>query len=85
MGFIGIIVGLIGAAVGVVVGLVGGLVGLVMGLLGGSLGLLPLLVPGLLITIGIIWLVKRSKASSAMEGRVEIGGPVTPHHPCNPR
>lgn len=85
MGLTGIIVGLINAAVGAVVGLVGGLVGLVMGLIGGSLGLLPLLVPVLLITIGIIWLVKRSNASSATGERVEVGGPVTPHHPYGPR
>jgi hypothetical protein len=60
MAAIGIIMGLIGAAVGTVVGVVGGLVGFVLGLLGGTLGLLVLLSPVVLITLGIIWLVKRS-------------------------
>ena len=60
MAGIGILFGLIGAAVGIVVGLVGGLFGLIVGLLGGCLGLLPHLFPVVLITIGIICLVKRS-------------------------
>jgi len=85
MAVIGIIVGLIGAAVGIVVGAVGGLVGIVLGLLGGSLGLLPLLVPVLLITLGIIWLVKRSNARNVTGVRAEGGGPVPPHSPRNPR
>jgi len=85
MAIIGIIVGLIGAAVGIVVGLVGGLVGLVLGILGGSLGLLPHLFPVVLITIGIIWLVKRSNASNVTGVRVEGGGPVPPYRPYNPR
>jgi hypothetical protein len=85
MAIIGIIVGLIGAAVGIVVGAVGGLVGIVLRLLGGSLGLLPILVPVLLITLGIIWLVKPSNASNVTGVRAEGGGPVPPHCPLNPR
>jgi hypothetical protein len=85
MAVIGIIVGLIGAAVGIVVGVVGGLVGMVLGLLGGSLGLLPLLFPVLLITLGIIWLVKVSNARNVTGVRADGGGPASPQSPCNPR
>ena len=62
MAAIGIILGLIGAAVSIVVGFVGGLLGIVLGLLGGSLGLLFLVGPVLLISVGIIWLVRSSTA-----------------------
>ncbi|MGD1105252.1 MAG: hypothetical protein ABSA59_24670 [Terriglobia bacterium] len=85
MAAIGIIVGLIGAAVGIVVGVVGGLVGMVLGLLGGSLGLLPLLFPVLLLTLGIIWLVKGSNSRNVTGVRADGGGPVPPHSPGNPR
>ena len=85
MAIIGIIVGLIGAAVGIVVGVVGGLVGMVLGLLGGSLGLLPLLFPVLLLTLGIIWLVKGSNSRNVTGVRADGGGPVPPHSPGNPR
>jgi hypothetical protein len=85
MAAIGIIVGLIGAAVGIVVGAVGGLVGIALGLLGGSLGLLPHLFPVLLITLGIIWLVKGSNARNVTGVRADGGGPTPPHSPCNPR
>jgi hypothetical protein len=79
------IVGLIGAAVGIVVGMVGGLVGIVAGLLGGFLGLLPFLLPVLLITLGIIWLVKGPNARNVTGVRVEGSRPAPPHTPCNPR
>jgi hypothetical protein len=85
MAVIGIIVKLIGAVVGIVVGAVGGLVGAVLGLLGGTLGLLVLLSPVVLITLGIIWLVKRSNPRSVTGARAEGGGPVPPHSPLNPR
>ena len=85
MAGIGIIVGLIGAAVGIMVGVVGGLVGIVLGLLGGSLGLLPHLFPVVLITIGIIWLVKGSNPRNVTGVRADRGGPAPPHSPCNPR
>jgi hypothetical protein len=85
MAVIGIIVGLIGAAVGIVVGAVGGLVGMGVGLLGGSLALLPHLFPVLLITLGVIWLVKASSpkpVAGATTGRGEL---PRPHNPCSPR
>ena len=85
MAAIGIILGFIGAAVGIVVGAVGGLVGIVLGLLGGSLGLLPLLFPVLLMTLGIIWLVKGSNAKKVTGARADHGGPAPPQRPCNPR
>jgi hypothetical protein len=85
MGAFGIIVGLIGAGVGILVGVVAGLVGIVLGLLGGSLGLLPHVFPVVLITIGIIWLVKGSRLRSVAGARTERGGPPPPHGPCNPR
>jgi hypothetical protein len=85
MAVIGIIVALIGAAVGIVVGVVGGLAGMVLGLLGGSLGLLPLLFPVVLITLGIVWLVKGSNARSATEARVGPGDAVRTQGPHNPR
>jgi hypothetical protein len=82
---IGIIVGLIGAAVGIVVGAVGGLVGIGLGLLGGSLGLLPHLFPVVLITIGMVWLVKASSPRSVTGARTDRGESPPPHNPCNPR
>ena len=85
MAAIGIILGLIGAAVGFVAGLVGGLMGMVMGLLGGFLGLLPFLFPVVLITLGIIWLVKGSNPKNLAGARVEHSGPPPPQNPCNPR
>jgi len=85
MAIIGIIVGLIGAAVGIVVGMVGGLLGIVLGLLGGALGLLPLLLPILLMTVGIIWLVKGSNTRNVTGVRADGGGPAPPHNPCNLR
>ena len=85
MAAIGIIMGLIGAAVGIVVGVVGGLVGIVLGLLGGSLGLLPLLFPVLLMTLGIIWLVKGSNPRNVATARANVGGPAPPHSPGSPR
>ncbi len=75
MAAIGIIVKLI------VVGLVGGLVRIVLGLLGGSLFLLPVL----LITLGIIWLVKGSNPRIAAGARAERGGPAPPHGTGSPR
>jgi hypothetical protein len=85
MAIIGIIVGLIGAAVGIVVGAVGGLVGMVLGLLGGALGLLPVLFPVLLMTLGIIWLVKGLNARNMAGVRAEGGSPAPPPNPGNPR
>jgi ABC-type microcin C transport system permease subunit YejE len=85
MAIIGIIVGLIGAAVGIVVGAVGGLVGMVLGLLGGALGLLPVLFPVLLMTLGIIWLVKGLNARNMAGVRADGSSPAPPHNPGNPR
>jgi ABC-type Fe3+ transport system permease subunit len=85
MAAIGILVGLICAAVGIVVGLVGGLAGAVLGLLGGTLGLVPHLVPVVLITLGIIWLVKGSNARNVTAVRAEHGANVRPQSPGNPR
>jgi hypothetical protein len=85
MAIIGIILGLIGAAVGIVVGAIGGLVGMVLGLLGGAIGLLPILFPVLLVTFGIIWLVKGSNARSVTGVPAHGGGSAPPHAPGNPR
>ena len=85
MASIGIILGLIGAAVGIVVGAVGGLVGIVFGLLGGSLGLLSHLFPVVLLTIGIIWLMKGSNPGKAAGARTDQGPAGRPQGPCNPR
>ena len=85
MAIIGIVLGVIGAAVGVVVGAVGGLLGIVLGLLGGSLGLLPFLFPILLITLGVIWLVKGSSTKNLGGARAYGGGPTPPPNPGNPR
>jgi uncharacterized membrane protein len=67
MGFIGVIVGLIGAVVGAAAGVIGGLFGAAFGLLGGLLGLLPVVFPFVLITVGIMWLVKNSKSNHAVD------------------
>ena len=83
MAIIGIIGGLIGAAVGIVAGLVGGLVGIVAGLLGGLLGLLPFVFPLALITIGIIWLVKKPNSGSEAGVRVRGIAPAQPQAPYN--
>ena len=85
MAAFGIIVGLIGAGVGILVGAVAGLVGMVLGLLGGSLVLLPHLFPVVLITIGIIWLVKGSRSRSKAGVRTERADPTPPHSPYNPQ
>ena len=85
MGFIGIIVGLIGAAVGIVAGLVGGLVGIVAALLGGLVGLLPFLFPVALITIGIIWLVKKPNSENEAGVRARGIAPAPPQTPYNRR
>jgi hypothetical protein len=85
MAVIGIIVRLIGAVVGIVVGAVGGLVGAVLGLLGGTLGLLVLLSPVVLITLGIIWLVKRSNPRSVTGARADSGDAARPQSPYPPR
>ena len=85
MAVIGIIVGLIGAAVGIVVGLVGSLVGIVIGLLGASIGLLPVLIPVVLITLGIIWLVKGLNTRNRAEVPAAAGGPASLRRPGNPR
>jgi hypothetical protein len=82
---IGIIVGLIGAAVGIVASAVGGLVGIAFGLLGGCVGLLPHLLPVVLITIGIIWLVKGSNARNVTGARANQGDTARPQRPCTPR
>lgn len=82
---IGIIVGLIGAAVGILAGAVGGLVGIVVGLLGGFLGLLLHFFPVVLITIGVIWLVKGSNSKKVTGVRAASSGPAPPQNPYNPR
>ncbi len=84
MAVIGIIVALIGAAVGTVVGLVGGLVGVVVGLLGASVVLLTHFFPVVLITLGIIWLVKAStpkNSAGVMTNRTDAAAPPAP---CKP-
>jgi uncharacterized membrane protein YkgB len=81
MAAIGIIVGLVGAAVGIL----SGLVGIILGLLGGSLGLLPHLFPIVLITIGIIWLVKGSNPRDVTGVRADRGDTTRPQSPGNPR
>ena len=68
MAIFGIIVGLIGAVVGIVVGLLGGLLGGVAGLLGGAVGLAVPLFPVVLITLGIIWLVRANSKNAAGAG-----------------
>jgi len=78
MAIIGIIVRIIGAAVGIVVGLAGGLVGGVLGLLGGALRLLPHLFPIVLITLGVIWLVKASNPRNVAGVRADRGDAVPP-------
>ena len=85
MGIIGIILGLIGAAVGIVLGMVGGLVGIVAGLLGGAVGLLPFVLPVALITMGIILLVKKSNPGNAAGARARSIAPAPPQTPCNRR
>ena len=85
MAGLGIILGLIGAAVGIMVGAVGALVGIVLGLLGGALSMLPHLFPVVLITIGIIWLVKGSNARNVTGVRADRGGPAPQHSSGNPR
>jgi ABC-type dipeptide/oligopeptide/nickel transport system permease subunit len=85
MAGIGILIGLIGAAVGIVVGLVGGLFGLIVGLLGGCLGLLPHLFPIVLITIGIICLVKKSNPTDAPGMRAGYGPAGPARSPKNMR
>jgi hypothetical protein len=52
---VGIVVGLVGAAIGTVIGLAGALVGL-------GVGLLVPLSPILLLVLGIVWLAKGSSA-----------------------
>ncbi|HXW14559.1 MAG TPA: hypothetical protein VEN79_08620 [Terriglobia bacterium] len=81
----GIILGLFGAALGILVGAVAVLAGMVLGLLGGSLCLLPHVLPVLLITIGIIWLVKGSRSRTAVGVKTDRGGFASPHSPGNPR
>ena len=85
MAAIGIVVALILAAVGIVVGIVGGLAGAVLGLLGGTLGLLPHLVPIVLITLGIIWLVKGSSSKNAAGVSVGRGDVAPPQSFNRPR
>jgi len=85
MAIIGVIIGLIGAALGVVAGVVGGLVGVVAGLLGGSLAFVTHLFPVVLISIGIIWLVKGSNPRKVTGVRADRGIAVTPQSPYNPR
>ncbi len=65
MGIVGLVVGLIGAAIGIAAGLVGGLLGLGAGLL----GLLVPLSPLLLIVIGIVWLLKKLADANYPAGR----------------
>ncbi len=79
MAGIGVIMRLIGAAAGILAGLVGGWVGLVLGLVGVSLALLLHLFPVVLITIGIIWLVKGSNPRNVTGARVEQGDNARPH------
>jgi hypothetical protein len=62
MAIFGVLLALIAAAVGIVLGVVGGLVGIVAGLLGAALGLLCHFFPAVLLTVGIIWLVKASSS-----------------------
>jgi hypothetical protein len=85
MVIIGIIVGLIGAAVGIVVGLVGGLVGMVLGLLGGFLGLAVHPLPVLLIAAGIIWLVKESSSRNVVGVQPNHVRIPPSHSPSKPR
>ncbi len=63
MGLIGVIVGLIGAVVRAAAGVIGGLLGAAFGLLGALLGLLPVVFPIVLISVGIVWLLKSSNAN----------------------
>ncbi|MGO8787646.1 MAG: hypothetical protein ACLQVL_09725 [Terriglobia bacterium] len=85
MAAIGILVGLIGAAIGIVVGAVGGLVGIALGLLGAALGLLPHLFPIVLITIGIIWLVKGSSPGRVAGAKLGHGDASRTQSPGSPR
>ena len=85
MAAIGTIVALIVAAVGIAVGVVGGLARAVLGLLGGGLGLLVHLFPLVLITLGVIWLVKGSNARGVAGARAEHGNVPPPQSPREPR
>ena len=69
MAGIGIILGLIVVAVRIVLGVVRGLTGAALGLLGGTLGLLVHFFPVVLITIGIIWLVKGSSSKNVAKSK----------------
>ncbi len=54
---IGILIGLIGAAMGAAIGLLGGLFGLGMGLVGAALGFIFHPIRLLLLVAGIIWIL----------------------------
>ena len=85
MAVFGIVLGLIGAAVGIVFGALGGLVGIAWGLLGGALGLLPHLFPVVLITLGIIWLVRGPSSKDVTGASAVRSNAAPPQGPCNPR
>ena len=85
MGLIGIIAGLVGAAVRAVVGIAGGLIGAGMGMLGALLGLLPVFFPLVLIALGVMWLVRGSKADQATGVHAVGSSPARRNYPASQR
>jgi hypothetical protein len=69
----GIVIGLVAAAIGILVGLVGGLIGIGAGILGGAFGLLAHPLAILLIVAGVVWLVKGSSQGSMPVAKTHQG------------
>jgi hypothetical protein len=77
----GIVIGLIAAAIGVLVALAGGPVGLGVRLLVIPFGLLAHPIPIILIAVGIIWLVKGSNHGNLPVARICHGHRAPPPGP----
>ena len=75
---IGILIGLVGAAIGIVLGLVGGLLGMGLRLMGVALGLGFHHFGLLLVVAGIIWIVMGTNRGNMPSVRADRNGPAPP-------
>jgi hypothetical protein len=66
---IDILIGFVGGAIGLFAGTIGALVGIIAGLIGCVLGVALPLFPLILISVGIIWLVKGASRANIIDQR----------------
>jgi hypothetical protein len=64
-----ILIGFVGGAIGLIAGVIGALVGIIAGLIGCVLGVALPLFPLILVSVGIIWLMKGASRANMPDQR----------------